>query len=302
MTKLPPLNAVRAFEAAARHGSFVRAGEELHVTSGAVSQQVKLLEAWLGQALFERLPRGLRLNRAGAAYLPSVQEALSQLAAASSALRNGDGGTALRIAALPAFAQKWLVPRLPRFHKARPEIEIALAADDRDLDLAKEPYDLWLAYGARVRPGQVSNPLLVDRLFPVCGPALAAELARPEDLLGQTLLHDVHWRETDWPLWLAAAGLPKEAATKGPSFTLYSMVIEAAVQGLGVAMAHGVLVEQELAAGELVVPFALEVDAPQAFHLISRSETSDDPQLEAFRSWLLAEAAKSGRPDEPAAC
>ena len=253
MPKLPPLNAVRAFEAAARHGSFVQAGEELHVTPGAVSQQVKSLEAWLGQTLFERLARGVRLNRAGAAYLPEVQKALAQLAEASAALGGDRGRGTLRIAALPALAQKWLVPRLSRFRDRHPEIEITLAADDRELDLTQEPYDLWIGYGTSVGPGAMSEPLMADRIFPVCNAELAASLAQPEDLLGKTLLHDVHWRKTDWPMWLAAAGLPQEAAAKGPSFTLYSMVIEAAVQGLGIAMAHGALVERELAVGDLLV-------------------------------------------------
>jgi LysR family glycine cleavage system transcriptional activator len=288
---LPPLNALRAFEAAARHGSFVKAAEELYVTGGAVSQQVKALEAWLGRPLFRRLHRGVALNQAGTAYLAKLGAVLDELAAASQEIAQRK--QVLRITAPPAFAERWLMPRLGRFQGLHPEVEIALTADDRTVDLARDPVDLWLCYGTGEHPGCRVERLFAESLFPVCAPVLldrGPALAEPGDLARHTLLHDAHWRD-DWRRWLAAAGVADLDPTRGPSFTLYAMVIQAALDGLGVALAHEALIADDLAAGRLVAPFSLRLPAAQAYYLVSSSKAAKRPDVMAFRAWLRHEAA-----------
>jgi LysR family glycine cleavage system transcriptional activator len=290
--RLPPLNALRAFEAAARRGSFVTAAEELHVTAGAVSQQVKVLEAWLGRPLFRRLHRGVALNRAGTAYLEKVGGVLDDLAVASQEIARRT--QILRITALPAFAERWLVPRLGRFQGLHPQVEIALSADDRPVDLARDPVDLWLCYGTGEHPGCRVERLFAESLFPVCAPALldrGPALEAPADLARHTLLHDAHWRD-DWRRWLAAAGVSDVDPARGPSFTLYAMVIQAALDGLGVAMAHEALVADDLAAGRLIAPFALRLPAAQAYYLVSSPKAAKRPDVMAFRAWLRHEATE----------
>jgi LysR family glycine cleavage system transcriptional activator len=290
--RLPPLNALRAFEAAARRGSFVQAAEELHVTAGAISQQVKALEAWLGRPLFRRLHRGVALNEAGTAYLETVGGLLDDLAAASQVIAQRT--QVLRITALPAFAERWLMPRLGRFQALHPQVEIALSADDRPVDLARDPVDLWLCYGAGEHPGCQVERLFGETLFPVCAPALldrGPALERPGDLTRHTLLRDAHWRD-DWRLWLAAAGVRDLDPTRGPSFTLFAMVIQAALDGLGVALAHEALVADDLAAGRLVAPFELRLPAAQAYYLVSSPKAAKRPDVMAFRAWLRHEATE----------
>jgi LysR family glycine cleavage system transcriptional activator len=289
--RLPPLNAVRAFEAAARHGSFVKAAEELHVTAGAISQQVKALEAWLGRPLFRRLQRGVALNEAGTAYLEKVGGVLDDLAAASQEIAQRT--QILRITALPALAERWLMPRLGRFQALHPQVEIALTADDRPVDLARDPVDLWLCYGSGEHPGCQVESLFAESIFPVCAPALldrGPALIEPRDLARHTLLHDAHWRD-DWRRWLAAAGVTGLDPIRGPSFTLYAMVIQAALDGLGVALAHEALVADDLAAGRLVAPFALRLPAGQAYYLVSSPKAAKRPDVTAFRAWMRQEAA-----------
>lgn len=291
--RLPPLNAVRAFEAAARHGSFVKAAEELHVTAGAVSQQVKALEAWLGQPLFRRLHRGVALNDAGTDYLAKVGGILDALGAASEELVRRSDAPILRVTALPALAERWLMPRLGRFQARHPDVQIALTADDRPVDLARDPVDLWLCYGRGEHPGQKAERLFGEVLFPVCAPGLldrGPALKAPGDLARHTLLHDAHWRD-DWRLWLAAAGVVNLDPNHGPSFTLYAMVIQAALDGLGVALAHEALVADDLAAGSLVAPFDLRLPATRAYYLVSSPKATKRPDVMAFRAWLRHEAA-----------
>jgi LysR family glycine cleavage system transcriptional activator len=289
--RLPPLNAVRAFEAAARHGSFVTAAEELYVTPGAISQQVKALEAWLGRPLFRRLHRGVALNAAGTAYLEKLGGVLDELAAASQEIARRT--QVLRITALPAFAERWLMPRLGRFQALHPKVEIALSADDRLVDLDRDSVDLWLCYGTGEHPDCQVERLFGEILFPVCAPALldrGPALEYPRDLVHHTLLHDAHWRD-DWRRWLAAAGVTDVDPTRGPSFTLYAMVIQAALDGLGVALAHEALIADDLAAGRLVAPFALRLPAGQAYYLVSPPKAVKRPDAMAFRAWLRQEAA-----------
>jgi LysR family glycine cleavage system transcriptional activator len=292
--RLPPLNALRAFEAAARHTSFARAAEELHVTPGAVSQQVKALEAWLGVELFRRLHRGLALSQPGRDYLGTVGPLLDQLALATEELCQRKAAEVLRIAALPAFAEKWLVPRLGRFRARHPEIEVQVSASDHLLEPARDPVDVGLWYSDGKHPGLTAELLLEEEIFPACSPAFlegTPALKRPEDLGQHVLLHDVGWR-ADWLRWLAAAGVEGVDPLRGSSFTLYSMAVQAAIDGLGVVMAHGALVAGDLAAGRLAEPFELRLPAPRAYYMVTAAKAADRPALGAFRDWLLAEAGR----------
>ena len=292
--RLPPLNALRAFEAAARHASFLRAAEELHVTPGAVSQQVKRLEAWLDVQLFRRLNRGLALSQAGRDYLDKVGPLLDQLALATGEIGSRTAVEVLRIAALPAFAEKWLVPRLGRFRIRHPQIEVQVSASDRLLEPSSDPADIGLWYSDARHPGLRAELLLEEEIFPACSPALLEgppALEQPGDLARHVLLHDEGWRD-DWPRWLAAAGVAGFDPQRGSSFTLYSMAVQAAVDGLGVVMAHGALVAEDLAASRLVAPFELRLPAPRAYYMVTAEKAADSPALGAFRDWLLVEAER----------
>jgi LysR family glycine cleavage system transcriptional activator len=184
------------------------------------------------------------------------------------------------------------MPRLGRFQALHPQVEIALSADDRPVDLARDPVDLWLCYGRGEHPGCQVERLFGETLFPVCAPALldrGPALANPGDLARHTLLRDAHWRD-DWRHWLAAAGVRDLDPTRGPSFTLYAMVIQAALDGLGVALAHEALIADDLASGRLVAPFELRHPAAQAYYLVSSPITAERLDVTAFRAWLRNEA------------
>jgi LysR family glycine cleavage system transcriptional activator len=290
---LPPLNAVRAFEAAARHASFARAARELHVTAGAVSQQVQALEHYLGRRLFRRLQRGVELTEIGAAYRREIVDLLDRLAGATEEVRATRGPSRLRITALPAFAEKWLVPRLARFQAAHPEIRVELSADPKVIDFATTDFDVGLRFTDGRHPDLDVELLFRDRIFPVCSPALQrsdAPLRRPRDVARHVLLHDEYWRN-DWRRWLAAARVTGVDVASGPTFTFTSMVMEAAGKGLGIAMGHAVLVADDLAAGRLVAPFKLRVPTPHAHYLVYPRWLARRPAVRAFRAWLLEEAS-----------
>lgn len=291
---LPPLNWVRAFEAAARHEGFLKAGEELGVSAGAVSQQVKQLEGRLGVRLFERHPRGVRLTEAGATYRDALGPALDRIAAATDSVAAAAGRPRLRIAALPALAEKWLTPRLPGFQERHPNVSVEVSVAE-SLDGAAAPFDLGIHYNDAGGPGTVATPLFRDRMSPVCAPALAREmkLKAPEDLLRCRLLYDTKWAE-DWTAWFAAAGLPAGGGQRDSGFTLYSMAVEAACEGLGVAMGHHALVARELDSGRLVAPFAVTVPVPHRYAAIVAGTDATPAPVARFIDWLLGEAASGG--------
>jgi LysR family glycine cleavage system transcriptional activator len=260
--RLPPLNALRAFEAAARHGSFVKAADELAVTPAAVSQQIRLLEADLGVALFRRLPRGLLPTEAARNAMPELRRAFAHLAQAVASIRGGSLAGSLTVSVIPSFAARWLVPRLTGFVRAYPEIELTVRAEIRNVNFAREEVDLGLRYGKGVYPGLDTRLLLTEEVFPVCAPSLLSgpkSLRRIEDLRHQTLLHDrqlsgeepsLHWRQ-----WLRDAGLVDLDPERGPGFTDTTMLLEATARGMGVALGRSALVADDLAAGRLVRPF-----------------------------------------------
>lgn len=296
---LPPLNALKAFEAAGRHLSFTKAGAELGVTPAAVSHQVKALEELLEVTLFRRLTRALRLTDAGQAALPTLAEGFDKLAQGVELMRAQSESGVLTVSVSPSFGAMWLVPRLERFRSRHPEIEIRIDGTDRKVDVARGEADVALRYG----PGGYEG-VRVDRLFgqantPVCSPALLAgakPLRRPEDLRHHTLLH-VDWNEADasWRMWLLAAGLSDIDPTSGPRFTMENMAVRAALDGQGVALVGDMLVAEELAAGRLVRPFDPSLSTPLSFsfYLLSAKDGVERPKVAAFRDWLLEEARAS---------
>jgi LysR family transcriptional regulator, glycine cleavage system transcriptional activator len=302
--RLPPLNALRAFEAAARHGGFARAAEELAVTPAAVSQQVRLLEADLGVALFHRLPRGLALTEAGRGALPELGAAFAGLARAVEEMRGGSPEGALVVSVLPSFARLWLGPRLPGFVAAHPGIELTVRAETRAVDFARDPVDVGLRYGRGVYPGLHVRLLLTEDVFPVCAPALAAgppPLRRLEDLRRHALLHERDSAEPslDWATWLREAGVGGAEAAAGPGFTDSAMLVEAAARGMGVALGRGALVADELVAGRLVRPLPLSRPAEFAYFAVTRDGRERHPRVRAFLDWLEGEAAASRAANGP---
>ncbi|TQV72469.1 transcriptional regulator GcvA [Denitrobaculum tricleocarpae] len=312
MRPLPPLNALRAFETAARHLSFTKAAAELNVTPAAVSHQIKALEELLGVLLFRRLPRALRLTDAGQAALPILGQGFEKLSQAVEQIRAHSESGLLTISVSPSFGALWLVPRLERFRARHPEIETRIDGTDRRVDLTRGDADVALRYG----PGGYDG-VRVDRLFgqvntPVCSPALLRgaqpmtkspqakqPLRSPEDLRHHTLLHIV-WKdaEASWRMWLLAAGLPDIDPTRGPHFTQESMAVEAALDGQGVALVGDILVADHLAAGRLVRPFDPSLSTPLtfAYYLLSTNDSAEQPKVTAFRTWLLEEA-RATRPE-----
>lgn len=247
-----PLNALRAFEASARLGSFAAAASELGVTAGAVTAHVKALEDRLGTRLFDRDARGVRLTSAGARAAPSLTAAFDALAAAARDLREAGAPARVHIAALPAVAQLWLSPRLGALARVIPGLEVSVTALEAPPNLKRAPYDLSLFYG---RPGEGEWVASVD-LMPVCAPEVAARLRVPGDLAGVPCLSDAVW-SGDWDLW--AAGVLPGFVARGPVFSLYALAVDAAVAGSGVLMGHSALVAPQLASGALVAPFARRV-------------------------------------------
>jgi LysR family glycine cleavage system transcriptional activator len=277
--RLPPLNALRAFEAAARAESFAKAADELGVTPGAVTQQIRQLEAFLGVPLFRRLPQGVALTDAARAALPRLSRGFEALGDGVEALRTGHGGRALTIAALPCLAQLWLSPRLAGLRAAFPDLQISVSAMEEPPDPRREPHDLTLFYSGCEDEGQ-------DEILPVCAPALAGAIATPADLAGQTLLHDAVWRG-DWRRWLdfVGAGVTIDPA-RGPAFSLYSLALDAALSGSGVLMGRRSLIGPHLADGRLVAPFAQAMPTGDRVALTPARQRDPHPLAAPARTWL----------------
>lgn len=289
--KLPPLNALRAFEAAARHLSFTRAAEELHVTQAAVSHQVKSLEEYLGIKLFRRFNRSLLLTDEGQAYLPTMTKSFDLMSDATARLAKKDPSGPLTVSVLPSFAARWLVPRLGRFRRAHPEIDLRIDPATEMVDFGRGDVDVGIRYGRGVYPRLRADRLMAEDIFPVCSPALMAgehPLDDPEDLAYHTLLHDDG--HGDWRTWLLAAQVETVDPNRGTVFTDSSMLIEAAKRGQGVALARSVLAQDELDAGTLVRPFGQSVPASFAYYIVCPKDVAEQPKIKAFRQWVLAEA------------
>ena len=292
MRRLPPLKAVRTFEAAARHLSFTRAADELHVTQAAVSHQIKALEEWLGVTLFRRQTRGVLLTDAGQAYLPALTGALDAIDRATrDLLRSGQAGI-LTISALASFAAKWLVPRLGRFADRHPDISVRIAAEDSLVDFAQSEVDLAIRYSHGAWRDLHYEKFLTEEFFVVCAPRLLSgphPLKTPADLAHHTLLHD-QMRE-DWQMWLEHAGVTV-APGRSLGFSHSNMVFDAAIDGLGVALGRSIMVADDLAAGRLVKPFNLSLKAEFTYYLVCPPTHVARPKVKAFRDWVFDEVAR----------
>jgi LysR family glycine cleavage system transcriptional activator len=294
--RLPSLNALRAFEAAARHLSLTKAADELSVTPGALSHQIKALEARLGARLFQRTARGLAFTDLGRDYLPVVRDAFDRLAAGTDTLFGPAQTATLTVSVSPNFAQKWLVPRLGRFATAHPAIDLRIAASTEHIDFAASDVDLAVRHGDGNWPGLSTAKLADERVIPVASPRLAAgkpPLKRPRDLKEHTLLHAPG--PVDWRAWLEAAGIADIDVRRGPRFNQASMAIEAAVDGVGVALARTALAALDLGAGRLVPPFGPALAAPFAYYIVCPAPLASRPKIRAFRDWALAEAAEDAK-------
>jgi len=307
--RLPPLNALRVFEAAARHLSFKEAAAELHITQAAVSHQVKSLEEYLGVQLFRRSARGVQLTDAARACLPKLREGFDALASAVEMIRERGQEAELMITAPPVFTARWLMPRLADFSKREPKIELRVFGSSKmvdagalevgslvgDLDLRTESSEVQIHLGAGSYAGYRA-----DRLFPVAitlvaNPELGRGLKRPEELASHTLLHDdaldIVAGGDAWRKWLEAAGVAdKVDADRGPRFSTNMLSLEAASQKLGVALALRPLVDADIAAERLCAPFDVAVRPPSAYYLVCPEVIADRPAVTAFRKWLLEQA------------
>jgi LysR family glycine cleavage system transcriptional activator len=294
--RLPSLNAVRAFEAAARHESFTRAAEELCVTQGAVSHQVKALEAELGLKLFNRERQRLVITEAGREYLNVVRDAFDRIALGTERLLQRQTSGILTVSTSPDFAAKWLVHRLGRFAEAFPEIELRVSATLHHVDFAREDIDLAVRHGDGQWTGLHVTRLCSEELFPVCSPRLATDarpLNQPADLLGFPLLH-LDDRPT-WATWLETAGVGDAEALHGPVLNRESMVLVAAVDGQGVTLARTTLAAWDLINGRLIRPFALALPLAKSYWIVGPKASAALPKIVTFREWLLAEAADDAR-------
>ncbi|MFO1036291.1 MAG: transcriptional regulator GcvA [Geminicoccaceae bacterium] len=288
---LPSLNALRAFEVAARHGSFTRAAEELHVTHSAVSHLIRGLEEQLGVRLFRRTGRRMEPTEPGRRLLPVLTDAFGRIADGVESVRKAETSGLLTVSAEPSFAARWLVLRLGRFRKSQPGIDLHLVPTDDLADFENGEADLAIRYGRGGWRGVRADLLFNSPFFAVCAPAIAAELRTPDDLARQTLLHedtDEGWRE-----WLAAAGATKVDPRRGPRFATAHLALAAAAAGQGVALADDALAGADLAEGRLAKPFDLEVATNAGYWLVAPNGTAERPKLRAFRDWLVAEAATS---------
>lgn len=291
--RLPPLNALVVFEAAARHLSFTRASDELHVTQAAVSHQIKSIEDFLGVALFHRLGRGqgLTLTDAGREYLPIVTAALDSIRASTDAIRRVRPKRVLNISTLDSLGSRWLLPRLSRFRRECGSTDVRLtAADMEDEPLRRGTAEIELRYGAGSWPDLVVEPFMTETIFPVCSPELLRgpnALRDPSDLRHHTLLHDV--ARTGWQDWLATVGVPDIEGDRGPGFNHSNLVIQAAELGEGVALGRSPLVIDALISGSLVRPFAKTMASPYAYYVVTTPRWAVDPVVRAFRDWVMHE-------------
>jgi LysR family glycine cleavage system transcriptional activator len=310
--RLPPLNSLRVFEAAARHLSFKEAAAELHITQAAVSHQVKSLEEYLGVQLFRRSARGVQLTDAARACLPKLREGFDALAAAVETLRERGEEAELVITAPPVFTARWLMPRLADFSKREAKIELHVFASSKmvdagaldsstlvgDLDLRTESSAVQIHLGAGNYPGHRADRLFGVSIAAVASPDLKPELKAPEDLKNHTLLHDEAMEivagGNAWGKWLHAAGVADRVdADRGPHFSSNILSLEAASQKLGVALALRPLVNADIASGRLVAPFDIEVKPGSAYYLVCPEVIADRPAVAAFRKWLLEQAKNS---------
>ncbi len=288
--RLPSLNGLRAFEAVARHLSFARAAAELQVTRTAVSHQIRRLEEQLDVRLFIRRTQGLALSAAGEAYLPDVRAAFGKLRAASQRQARPRHGRVLMVSTTPTLAAKWLVPRLPAFNAAFPDIEVRIGATMRLADFARDRVDVAIRYGRGDWPGLRTERLaMTDAMFPVCSPTLmrgTVPLRTPSDLAAHTMLYVEHER-CEWRFWLDAAGVETGLAARGLGFDVAYLALQAAIDGVGVALGYAPYVSADIACGRLVAPFDVSLPSAAGFDAYVVCPDTAAAEVGVFRDWLL---------------
>lgn len=293
--RIPPLNPLYTFEAAARHSSFTMAANELNVTQGAVSRQVRTLEKYLGVNLFERHHRSVRLTRAGKSFHDDLKAGFEQIEAATGRLMANRSRKTLIVRAYGTFASRWLIPRLAVFHAANPKILVDFTASMKPVDFEHEDVDIAVHFGpVEERPNLNQNLLLPVAIIPVCSPALIRSrrpLRDPADLQHYTLLHTLA-RPEDWPNWLSANGVIADWATRGYRFESSSMAYEAAIKEIGVAVAVTALVQSDLKEGRLITPFPMTLSTPYAYWLVYPPAKAANPAVAVFRNWIVEEARR----------
>jgi LysR family transcriptional regulator, glycine cleavage system transcriptional activator len=297
-TAYPPLNALRAFEAAARRLSFTKAAEDLDVTPGAISQQIKILEDFVGQPLFRRLGRAVELTDSARIAMPLLRDAFERVDDAVRQMRLPLRRERVSVSAAPSFASKWLVPRMDKFQAANPAVQVWVAADMNLVDFAYADVDVAIRYGPGFYEGVVSEKLMTEEVLPVCSPALLADgkpLRTPQDLVGHTLLHDtgtdIDPSCPDWSMWLAARGITGADTNQGLRFNQSAMVIDAAASGRGIALAKRAIAAADLQSGRLIAPFAGEGDKVGfAYWIVRPKGRTMTPALKSFLDWLKEEA------------
>ena len=288
--RLPNFSALRAFEAAARHQNFSRAAEELHLTHGAISHQVRALEEELGLPLFVRNGRHVKVTADGLRFAQVLGRSFAEIATAAEALRPGSASARrLTVSSIPSFAARWLAPRLGRFIERHPEVEVVLQSSGQLQDLARDGVDVGIRFGRGHYPGMQVERLMGDIYFPVVSPHYrgGALPATPAELEQACLLRSVE----PWAPWLQAAGLALAEPSGGVMFEDLSMLIRSAVDGDGVALVRRVVAMQELASGQLLRLFELAVPCAEEYYFVSPPAAAHKPQVQAFRAWLLAEVA-----------
>ncbi len=300
MRRLPPLNALRSFEAAARHGSFNKAAEELYVTPSAISHQIKSLEEFLDLKLFRRNKRKVDLTGAGEKYLPSIQHALDEIDAATRRLVANPNSGAVTLSVAPAFLTRWLMPRLSQFQEQYPEVELRLSASMDAVDFDHSDIDMAVRFGTGDWRGVNSDFLLGMTVVPVCSPRLLEgrhPLRTIDDLRHHTLIQ-VNTRLDEWRVLLKSAGIDEVGFGKELRFSSTSLATAAAVEGLGIALADRYLVSKELRSGALVVPFDISLDTHSAFYLVKPEFRPLSHGMKVFRDWILEAIKESDQENE----
>ena len=303
MHRLPPLNALKAFEVAGRHMSFSRAAEELHVTPAAISHQIKALETDLGVKLFRRLNRSLQLTEAGQACLPGLRSAFETMASAVGRVRDKEDWNILTISAPPAFGARWLVPRIVDFRTANPQIQVRIDPAIRSMDPVRDSVDVAIEFSQGHYSGRSvqrsAQRLFGQDVFPVCSPELLDgknPLTTPDDLRGHTLIHfDAPMDDPGWPnweTWLRANNVDRLDPNKGPHFTSPNFTTQALLAGHGVALMAELVVESELATGTLVKPFDISYPGDLSYWALATSVDSEDDPVTLFWNWLTREASR----------
>ena len=295
MPDFPPLECLRFFDAAARRQSFARAAEEFGVTPAAVAHRVRMLEDHVGAPLFRRFHHAVRLNQRGRRYHDDVQRILADILDSTERQRAGATTRRLRLVAVEVMAEMWLTPRLTRFKTAWPKVVIELETDHREVDPQRRDFDLWIAFTNHVAENLEVEVLFAETLVPVCSPALLERLGRPEsasDVQRWPLLYDLHW-ESYWAYWFSHHAAPAPDLSEATGFRLYSMLVQAAVAGMGAALGHSLMIANELRSGALVPIFGPPVPAPARYLLVTAPGSAHKSEVRAFRQWLLNEASET---------